>query len=465
MITYQDLVKCTKDSDKMKFIRQAINKHKTEPMYRDALIADEYAKGKNKTIMEFQKLLYEVDGSVAPDTYSANYKLRSKFFDIFITQENQYLLSNGATWVNEETSKALGKDFDTKLQEAGELALVDGVSFGYFNLDHLEVFAITEFVPIWDEEDGALKAGIRYWQIDATKPLRATLYELDGVTEYMWQDSENGQILEPKHAYKQKAVSTEADGTQVYDFENYPTFPIVPLYGNKYKQSELEGLREQIDCYDLIKSGFANTVDEASYIYWTLQNAGGMDEIDLAEFVQRMRTVHASVVNDNGARAESHSVEAPHASREALLDRLRADLFESAKAFDYKSISSGSTTQTHITAGYSLLKSKTDGYEYQILKFINGILAILGIEDKPTFTREQLVNAEDEIQVILQAADYLPSDYITRKILTLLGDGDQADAIIQQMIAEEIARVNYGHSAEGDGEPVGEAGEGTIETV
>lgn len=452
MITYQDLVKSQEnDRSTMEFIRRSINKHKSTKEYSDACVATEYARGRNLTIIEYQKLLYTVTGDVLPDNYSANYKLRTKFFDIFVTQQNQYLLSNGVTWGEPSTRKAVGEEFDTRLQEAGELALISGTSFGFWNADHLEVFSYLEFVPIWDEEDGSLKAGIRFWQIDSKKPLRATLYELDGVTDYIWESGKPGRILTPKHTYKQKVVSTEADGTQIYDFENYPSFPIVPLYANRYKQSELEGLREQIDCYDLIKSGFANTVDEASYIYWTLQNAGGMDNIDLAEFVQQMRTVHASVVQDNGARAESHTIEAPHQSREALLDRLRGDLFESAQAFDYKSISSGSTTQTHIVAGYTLLKGKTDKYEYQVIKFIKGILAIVGIEDNPTFTREQIVNTEEMIQTVLSASAYLPSDYVTKKVLTLLGDGDQIESVLKEMTAEETARLNNGYSAEGDG--------------
>ena len=39
--------------------------------------------------------------------------------------------------------------------------------------------------PLYDEENGALRAGIRYWQVDETKPLRLTLYEEDGFTEYI----------------------------------------------------------------------------------------------------------------------------------------------------------------------------------------------------------------------------------------------------------------------------------------
>ena len=45
----------------------------------------------------------------------------------------------------------------------------------------------------------------------------------------------------------------------------------MPLWANPRRQSEITGIRTQIDAYDFIKSGFAN-----AQIYWVLKNAGGM---------------------------------------------------------------------------------------------------------------------------------------------------------------------------------------------
>lgn len=318
MITYQDFekVKDGGETERMSFVQSVINSHKNSDQYKMAYIADQYNRHLNVTIREYQKLLYTVTGKAVPDNYSANFKMACRHFHRFITQENQFLLGNGVTWGQKDTDERLGTKrypFDAQLQDAGIKALWGGCSFGFWNLDHMEVFSILEFAPLYDEEDGAIKAGVRFWQIDSNKPLRATLYELDGFTEYMWKDGD-GHVLSEKRAYILNVRESEADGVEVYNGENYPTFPIVPLWANSERQSELIGLREQIDCYDLIKSGFANTVDESSLIYWTIQNAGGMDDVALAEFVERIRTVHAAAVEDEGAKAESHTIEAPYLS-------------------------------------------------------------------------------------------------------------------------------------------------------
>ena len=449
MLTYQDLLEVgDNETERMAFVRNAINRHKSEDLYQAAVTAWEYYKHRNVTIVNFQKLLYTVTGKAVPDNISANYKMASKFFYRFVTQENQYLLGNGATWENDDTANKVGDNFDNQLQKAGKYALIGGVSFGFWNLDHLEVFKVTEFVPLFDENNGSLRAGVRFWQIDADKPLKATLYEEDGYTEYMWSKrddgEENGEVVEEKRAYKQIVRNSAADGEEVVDGENYPGFPIVPLWGNDSRQSELVGLREQIDCYDLIKSGFANTVDEASLIYWTLNNAGGMDDVDLTEFIERIKTVHAATTED-GVQAQPHTIEAPYASREALLDRLRADMYEDAMALDIRSIVGGANTATQIKASYEPLDDKCDDYEFEIKQFIQRLLEIAEIDDNATFTRSQIVNVAEDIAVLLQSAQYLPEDYVTKKLLTLLGDGDQAETILEQMAADEMARMMSGN--------------------
>ena len=271
MLTYQDFLQVGESEEqRTSFVKRVIDQHKGTELYQTAIIADEYDRHLNRTIMQYQKILYDVMGKAVPDIWTANYKLASRFFNRFVTQENQFLLANGVKWVNESTADKLGKDFDTQLQKAGHKALVGGVAFGFFNMDHVEVFGVDEFAPLYDEEDGALKAGVRFWQIDDNKPMRATLYELDGYTDYMWNRRQEkdgtivyeAEVLHEKRPYIVKVRTSAADGDEIYDGENYPGFPIVPLWGNPQKQSEIVGLREQIDCYDLIKSGYADTVDE-----------------------------------------------------------------------------------------------------------------------------------------------------------------------------------------------------------
>ncbi len=440
MYTYQDLLELGDNAaERMDFVRQVINQHKASRTYKTAMTAGEYAAHRNPTIAAYQKLLYTVSGKAVPDYWSANYKLASNFFKRFVTQQNQFLLGNGVTWNNKATEDKLGKDFDTRLQEAGKYALVHGVSFGFFNLDHVEVFSVLEFAPLYDEENGALAAGVRFWQVDSSKPLRATLYELDGYTEYLWKDGV-GQMLAERQPYKVIDRHTDVDDYHIYDGENYPAFPIVPMYGNPERQSEIVGIREQIDAYDLIKSGFANDLDDVSQIYWTVSNAGGMDDIDLAEFVQRIKTVKAASLGD-GQTAEAHAISIPYDARNAILDRLKKDMYLDYMALDTEEIAGGAVTATQIKAAYEPMSNKADEYEYCVIEFVRGILAVAGLDDEPSFTRSFIVNTSEEIQTLIQAGEYLDGEYITEKVLTKLGDADKVQDVLKRMSEEEIDRT------------------------
>ena len=311
------------------------------------------------------------------------------------------------------------------------------------NLDHVEVFKLTEFVPLWDEEDGSLKAGIRYWQVADNKPLRATLYELDGYTEFIKKKDGDMEILFDKRPYQEIVRVSDIDGTEILDGRNYPTFPIIPLWGNPEHQSELVTIRSQIDAYDLIKSGFANDLDDASMIYWTLTNAGGMDDVDLAQFIERMKTIRAATVgdNDNGsARAEAHTIEVPYQSREAYLTRLEADMYNDAMALNVQLIAAGNVTATQIEAAYEPLNEKCDMFEYCVNDFVKGVFEVLGIDDNVSFVRSKMANKSEEIDAVLKSAEYLSEEYVTEKLLTILGDIDRVGEVLRQKAEENMSR-------------------------
>lgn len=445
MKTYQDWLQVASGSDvsRMEFVKSAISDHKSSSIYKKAVIGEDYFSGRNTTIRRYEKILYNAKGQAVPDYTSANHRIATRFFFRDVTQANAVLLGNGITWKDNKGGQALGDDFDRVIIEAGRTAQVEGVAFGFYNNGNVDVFKLTEFVPLFDEEDGALKAGIRFWQIADNKPLRATLYELDGYTEYMWDKSGIGQIKQEKRAYILGISSSPADGEVIYDAMNYPTFPIVPLYPNQLKESELSPIRATIDAYDLIQSGYANDIDDANIIYWTVSNAGGMDDTDLVALINKLKKIHAAQVEDDQTLTP-HEVEAPYNGREAILDRLEKMLYKDAMALNPYDISSGAITATQIYAAYDPLNEKLDIYEAQITQFIKGLLAVANVEDEPTYTRSIAVNKSEEIQAVILGALYLDDQYVTEKIMTILGDKDQIEDVQSRRAESDLNRLNGG---------------------
>ena len=441
MKSYQDLIAASKnEAAKMAFVFAAITEHKGTEPYIIALDAEQYYRGLNPRITKYEKIIYDMRGDAHVDKWTPNHKIASNFFNFAITQENQYLLGNGATFTKDDTKAKLGNDFDTQLQDLGKKALVGGVAFGFFNLDHIDTFSLLEFVPLYDEENGALRAGIRFWQVSPDKPMRATLYEEDGYTDYIRANDKSARLHE-KRPYKLKVRTSEADGEEIYDGENYPTFPIVPLWGNDKKQSELVGRQGTIDAFDLLNSNLVNNLDEANYIYWVLTNCGGMDDIDDAKFIEQLKTTHvAHADGDSGATAEAHTIEAPYQASESAIQTIQRRLYEDFMCLDVNSLSAANKTATEIKAAYQPLDSKCDMYEYCVIEFVQKILELAGIDDKVTFTRSKVVNKSDEINTLLAAQAYLDDETIVEQVCQILGIADKTDEIIRKRRTEEQSR-------------------------
>ena len=370
-----------------------------------------------------------------PDIWSPNNKIASNWYNYFTTQAVSYLLGNGVTFKNDSSKAKLGKDFDKKVQDVATHAKNGGVAFGFWNLDHLECFDLTEFVPLYDEDDGGLKAGIRFWQIDDSKPLRATLYELDGYTDYIKRKDEDVAILHDKRAYTQIVKRNDIEGETILDGAPPAGFPM----WNINRQSDIVGNRGTIDAYDLMISGLINNVSDGEFIYWILKNCGGMNDVDDARFIEQLkltRVAHAD--GDDGASVEAHNVTVEFEATAEALDRLEKQLFKDFMALKVDDISAGATND-QIQAAYEPINQKTDLFEYQVTDFIQGVLKLAGIEDNPTYTRSQMSNQDETLEMVLKSAEYLDDEYVTTKILTLLGDADKAQEVLKRKDAEADA--------------------------
>lgn len=445
--TYQDLLAVgEREADRMAFIQQVIQQHESSELFRIAKDANLYFRGLNPTIMNAEKIMYDALGRAQLDPIAANHKIPCRYYYYFIAQTVMYLLGNGVSFKNSATKDKLGgAQFDHIVQMIAIKALNAGAAFGFLNVDHVEVLPIcgadgeVSFAPLYDEENGALMAGVRYWQIDNTKPLRATLFEPDGFTEYIKRKEEDMTVLQEKRPYKLNLGESEVSGTEILSGENWATLPIVPLF-NVNRQSELVGRKATLDAYDLMLSQLVNNVSDGALIYWIIQNADGMNAADDQAFLDRLKTIHVAHTED-GQSITPQQVDVPFQASETSLERLRGQLFDDFMALDVKNIASGAATATQIEAAYEPMNIKASMLETCITTWIKGLLDLLGIkDDDPSYQRDTIINKNEEIQNVLQAAEYLSDEYMTKKLLTILGDIDAVDDVMKQRLKEDVNR-------------------------
>ena len=429
----------------MQFVRQVIDDHKSSDLYRDGDISDRYARQENVEAVNREKLYRDIAGRLVKNNWTPCHRMRSKLFGVLATQENSFLLGNGLTLERQKNKEKLGKDFDTKLLQAGYAALTQTVSYLFWNLDHIEIFKNLEFAPLMDETTSSLRAGVRWWQITAGKPLRATLYEENGYTEYVWdldkdgQVNTNGEILQEKRGYQITYKVQPNEEVQITNQQNYPAFPIVPLWSNTQHINQFMGIKPTIDAIDELANALNDDLTETQ-LYWLIQGADGMDKSDLAQLLNDIR--EQKIINPaEGQSVQPYTVNIPVNERQAEISRLKRQVYEDFQGLDIDEIKGGAVTATQIKAAYEPLNHKADDYEMCVIECLNNLFKLIpGLEyENPTFTRSILINTTEQIQALELVKGTLGTEYVAEKELLLFGNGDKTAEILSRIKSEEMA--------------------------
>ena len=408
-ITWQDYLGA---SDKEALLLEAIRRYKASPEFHRALEANCYFRGENsavarKTILRACKIEgRDASGRRRIRTGTEDVvgnRIASAFLYRFVTQQNQFLLSEGVS-LPPECKQALGADFDRQLEHLGECALLHGCAWGFWNADHLEIIeaaknAYTGFFPLLDEMTGEMMLGVQFWQIAPERPVYVRVFDREGVRIFR-EDRHGLSIVTEKESYR-RTLSEDALESVVTIDSGYGRLPLIPLRANKDASSELTpAIKAKIDAYDAILSDFADNLDRANDVYWVLNNFGGtMDEVaELLEQINRVKAVaNISDGSGTGATAEPHTIEVPYTARREALSLLERALYQDYMALDMDALTGGSLTNVAIRAAAANLNLKADRYEWQLRQFVQNLLALIGHPTEDIRFNRQCIANESEV--------------------------------------------------------------------
>ncbi len=396
--------------------RKIVESYKSSPFFLSALEANRYFSGENPTLDD--KYLLQVRTKTAVDDTGATIRraervkvegnrVSSSFLRRFVCQQNQFLLGNGVTLKDAALKERMGRGFDVKLQQIGEAALLHGVSYGYWNLDHLEAISaardgLSGCVGLLDEVTSAVGVAIQFWQLSGKRPLYMRVFEPDGVTVYSYAESQFREE-QPKRAYK-RTILQDAIGETDIGGENYGALPVIPLYANDEHTSELTAsIKAKIDLYDRITSDFGDNLDRANDVYWVLNNFGGNTDQAL-QVIQEIQQIKVALTLSDGAgssSAEPRTIDVPYAARQTAMELLEKALYSDYMALSMDEMTGGSLTNVAIQTAMTNLNLKCDHYEWQCFAFVQQVLALLGVDtEEIAFQRQTFVNRQETVQDI-----------------------------------------------------------------
>lgn len=443
-ITWQDYLST---QDREVLLLEAIRRYKASPGFHRALEANCYFRGENpqvarKTILRARKI-EGVDTAgrhrvrAGTEDVVGN-RIASAFLFRFVTQQNQFLLSEGVS-LPEDVKSRLGGDFDHQLERLGECALLHGCAWGFWNADHIEIIeaaknAYSGFFPLLDEMTGEMKLGVQFWQLAADRPMYVRIFDEEGVL-ILQEDGKGLRIAVQKEPYRRTLCEDALERCITID-GGYGRIPLIPLKANTDGSSELTpAIKAKIDAYDAILSDFADNLERANDVYWVLNNFGGtMDEVaELLEQINRVKAVaNLSDGSGNGATAEPRTIEVPYAARRAALDLLERALYQDYMALDMDALTGGSLTNVAIRAAAANLNLKADRYEWEVRQFVISLLELIGHPTQDVRFNRQCIANESEVVADIAAM----RDDIDKRTALRLNPYIQEEEIEALMAAE-----------------------------
>ena len=479
MITFQDYERA---DNKTEWLQQALVSYRNSDEYKKAVEEQEYMAGRNTAIQQTVRVIYNMAGLPEPDFTASNMKIQDNTIHRLVTDRCSYSLGNGVSFPGrhkeikdgktifvDQVKALLGNKFDRALKKTAYWALSNSSAYLYVHMGRRKpewqytLFKKTEFLPLYDEETGDLRGGIRFWSIDwGKRPITAVLYLEEGyiryktgTDEYSLSALKQDGDLQP---YIETVQTSEAFGEEVVGSESLTRLPIFPLYSGEMRNSALDRLKDTIDATDMVLSGFVNDIHDIPQVYWLISGAMGMSENDKRQLLDRLILQHMAVVDGENSNIQGFTQDIPYEAREKCLDRLHNKMYEKYGGFDVHTIEAGATND-HIDAGYWPMDEEADDFEYEIIDFVQSILEMMGVTEgtTPLFKRNRVSNQYQQTQMVMLAAPNLDDQTILEKLPFITVD--EVDDILARKDGDSFSRFDMQTEEDEEEEEEDEGGE------
>lgn len=285
------------------------------------------------------------------------------------------------------------------------------------------------------------------------------LFELDGYTWYIRGGARGADSALTEHQAKRpyrRIVTPRPAGEEYATIEgdNYPAFPIVPLYPNHSRQSELtEPILSKIRSINLNETLYMDEVFREPFMRYLIQGMGG-DVKELAELkkvIQRSAIVPLRRAGDDGS-IEAVPTEIPWQSHKEAMERLEDAIYRDAQVTNVRAMSGGSLTNVVIKAHMVEEDTKMVAVEQEAKEFVRKLLFVAGVSVSANdikFSHSTVVNESEihsDIANLTNAGVITPE--IGAKVAPILIQANMVDKAVlaigkRQLALDEASVAEY----------------------
>ena len=363
------------------FIQKTVSDWLSSDEYTNMKDAKTYYFGENPVLKRnWNRITLDTGGSLS---LKPKQNIYSNFFGRLVKQLVNRLLYHGIKLDDESSLLRLGANFQESTRQIAYDAAICKVGWGFWQNGEVVPIPAEKFVPIVDDFTGSVIAGIYFWRLDENRPLIYQLFEADGVTT--WEQAKRGGKLEQtteKTPYRYKEFKWDTgDGVRcaIADARGYGELPIVPMYANVERRSELTvPIKTKINAYDMLNTFYADEFLQSKFVYWMISGySGNVDElVAIRDTIRKLGIIAAETGQDG--KIAPQTLEPPYNAHKEIMQALEREIFRDAMLFNPEDIAGSANIATAIKAGQYPEDVKVKSFEHEVEQFVRGVMRVAG---------------------------------------------------------------------------------------
>lgn len=404
-----DIIKTIKDDIRKKQGKYIARKYYK---YKPKNIGDEintYSNGTIRTIKIKQNGLY------------------TNYFKLIVKQKINYLLAKEPE-IKIKNDKITVTNIADMLENAMLNASLDSTAWLHFYVENnnLEWVFVpdTEIIPIYDKYNKKIIRIIRYYPIedekstDEFKKFKIETWDKNSLTINIIEKDKIITNDITTHYVERKIYQGQLEDEE---FKNFPFIPFIPLFNNKDKESDIEGIHEQLDMYNKISSGFVENIEIFQEFLLKLKGFSGQgDQLEvIAENMKKYKIIAMPNGGGDNTDAEYMSVEIPVEARSVILEILKENIFKIGQGIDPDRLA-GETNITNVVikSRFYGLDTKANNTIKQLKLFYSAFIDCINrflntnYSDEINFNRSAIFNESEQIDNCVKSLNIIPLEKV-----------------------------------------------------
>ena len=397
---------------------------------RSADVAERYYKNKND-ILFLEKPEEEKEGN---PLRNADNRIPHNFHGLLVNQKASYMFTRpplfgvGTEENDKRVAEVLGERFPKICKSLCVNASNSTVAWIHYWIDEDGKFRYgsvdsRQIIPVWTEDlDRKLKAALRTYEKAMDDGKIYIIYEIWTEKECQAFCREENSPVESLLYYSifdYCIIGMDSQEAETYK-HNFNRVPFIPFFNNEYSQSDLSNIKQLIDAYDRVYSGFFNDLEDIQEIIFVLSGYGGTD---LAEFLGDLKKFKTVKLDEEEGKPglSTITIDIPVEAREKMLVMTRKEIFEQGQGVDPQPENYGNASGEALKFMYSLLELKAGLMETEFRigfgEFIRAICEYLGIsceKVEQTWTRNRIKSDAELSAICSQSAGIISQETIVK---------------------------------------------------